>query len=159
MGGGFFHRRIVDPIVALLRQGITPEKISLGLACGVAIGIFPVIGSTTILCALAAILLRLNLPAVQLVNYLVYPLQIALLIPFFHFGDWLFGVEPLPLNAGELVALFKADFLGAIRQLWDTTLHAMVAWLLVGPPAATAMYAVFTPLVKKLKFRPLSPRL
>jgi uncharacterized protein (DUF2062 family) len=122
------------------------------------IGIFPVIGSTTILCALVAILLRLNLPAVQLVNYLVYPLQIALLIPFFHFGDWLFGVQPLPLSARELVALFQADFLGAIRQLWDTTLHAMVAWLLVGPPTAAAMYALFTPLVKRLRFKPLSTR-
>jgi uncharacterized protein (DUF2062 family) len=148
---GFFKRRIVDPIVRLLRQGISPEKVGLGLACGVVIGIFPVVGVTTVLCTIVAVVFRLNLPAIQLVNYLVYPLQFALLIPFFHFGDWLFGVEPLPFSAQELVALFKADFWGAIRQLWDTTLRAIVAWSLVCLPAVAALYFAFTPLLRRMK--------
>jgi len=151
-GRGFLKRRIVDPIVRLLRQGISPEKVSLGLACGIMIGVFPVVGVTTVLCTIVAIIFRLNLPAIQLVNYLVYPLQFALLIPFFHFGDWLFGVEPLPFSAQELVALFKADFWGAVRQLWDTTLRAIAAWSLVCLPAVAALYFAFTPLLRRLKF-------
>ena len=151
LSGGFFQRRILDPVAALLRQGITPEKISLGLACGAVIGIFPLIGSTTILCALAAILLRLNLPAVQLVNYLVYPLQIALLIPFYHFGDWLFGAQTMPQSARELVALFQADLLGAVHRLWDTTLRAIVAWSLICLPTVAGLYYLLRPLLKKIK--------
>jgi hypothetical protein len=54
MKRGFFHRRVVAPIVALLTQGITPEKIALSLAFGIVLGIFPVLGSTTVLCAVAA---------------------------------------------------------------------------------------------------------
>jgi uncharacterized protein (DUF2062 family) len=150
-GRGFLKRRIVDPIVRLLRQGISPEKVSLGLACGIMIGVFPVVGVTTVLCTIVAIIFRLNLPAIQLVNYLVYPLQFALLIPFFHFGDWLFGAEPLPFSAQELVALFKADFWGAVRQLWDTTLRAIAAWSLVCLPAVAALYFALTPLLKRLK--------
>ncbi len=148
---GFFRRRIVDPIVRLLRQGISPEKVGLGLACGVVIGIFPVIGATTIICTIVAIIFRLNLPAMQLVNYLVYPLQFALLIPFFHFGDWLFGADPLPYSAQELVALFKADFWVAVHQLWDTTLRAVAAWSLVCFPAVAALYYTLTPLLKRIK--------
>ena len=79
MKQGFFYRRLILPILNLLRQGITPEKIALSIAFGIALGVFPVIGATTLLCAAAAIVLRLNLPAIQLVNYFVYPLQIALL--------------------------------------------------------------------------------
>jgi len=150
-GRGFFKRRIADPIVRLLRQGISPEKVSLGLACGIIIGVFPVVGATTVLCTIVAIIFRLNLPAIQLVNYLVYPLQFALLIPFFHFGDWLFGAEPLPFSTQELVALFKADFWGAVHQLWDTTLRAIAAWSLVCLPAVAALYFALTPLLKRLK--------
>ena len=149
----YFHIIIRDPIITLLKQGITPKKIALGLAFGMVIGIFPVIGSTTILCTVAAIIFRLNLPAVQLFNWLVYPLQVLLLIPFFHFGDFLFGVEPLPLSAQELVAMFQADFWGSILSLWDTSMHAIVAWLLVGPPLALVLYLIGMPLVKRLPFR------
>ena len=151
MQRGFFQIKIIDPIVKLLRQGISPEKIALGMAVGVVIGIFPVIGSTTLLCTIAALILRLNLPAVQLVNYLVYPLQIALLIPFFQFGAWLFGVDSLPLSASQLISMFQTDLWDTIRQLWDTTLRAIVAWGLICLPTVAALYYLLRPLLKKVK--------
>jgi len=153
MGKSYFRKIIRDPIITLLKQGITPQKIAMGLAFGIVIGIFPVVGSTTILCTLAAIIFRLNLPAVQLVNWLVYPLQLLLLIPFFPFGDFIFGVEPLPFSAQELVAMFRADFWGSILSLWDTTMHAMVAWFLVGPPIILGLYFICAPLLRRLTFR------
>jgi uncharacterized protein (DUF2062 family) len=66
MSESFLYRRLVRPILELLRQGVTPGKIALSLALGVVLGVFPVLGSTTALCTLAAITLRLNLPAIQL---------------------------------------------------------------------------------------------
>ena len=65
-------RNVLVPIVDLLRQGITPEKIALSIALGAVLGIFPVLGSTTLLCAAAAFILRLNMPAIQVVNFLIY---------------------------------------------------------------------------------------
>ena len=88
---GFFRRRIARPILELLRQGVTPEKMALSLALGVAIGVFPALGTTTALCALVAFIWRLNLPAIQIVNYFVYPAQLALIIPSFRAGEILFG--------------------------------------------------------------------
>src|SRR5690242_16181112 len=79
--------RLLQPVVDLLRQGVTPEKIALSMALGATLGVFPALGWTTILCAIAAFALRLNLPAIQLVNYLVYPAQLALLLPFFRLGE------------------------------------------------------------------------
>jgi hypothetical protein len=49
MNRGPFYRRVVDPILGLMTQGITPEKIALSLAFGIVLGVFPMLGSTTIL--------------------------------------------------------------------------------------------------------------
>ncbi len=153
MNKGFFYKKAVEPVFTLIKQGISPEKISLGMACGIILGVFPVLGATTILCGMVAIIFRLNLPAIQLVNYMVYPLQLALLIPFFHLGDLLFQVEPLPLSAQELIALLRSDLWGTIRAFWGTTLHAIVAWLLVSLPTFFILHFIFVRFIKALRFR------
>jgi len=153
MNKAFLYKKAVEPAVALIKQGVSPEKISLGMACGIILGVFPVLGSTTILCGLAAIIFRLNLPAIQLVNYMVYPLQLVLLIPFFHLGSLLFQIEPLPLSAQELITLLRSDLWGTVRAFWSTTLHAIVAWLLVSLPTFLLLHFVFVRFIKALSFR------
>jgi hypothetical protein len=148
----FLYKKTVEPLAALIKQGISPEKISLGMASGIVLGVFPVLGSTTILCGLAALIFRLNLPAIQLVNYLVYPLQLMLLIPFFQLGDLIFQVEPLPLSAQELMALLRADLWGTIRTFWNTTLRAIVAWLLVSLPTFLILHFTLVRLIKTAGF-------
>ena len=64
----FLQKRLIAPILQLLTQGITPEKIALSLAFGIMLGVFPVLGTTTLLRFAAALIFRLNLAAVQLVN-------------------------------------------------------------------------------------------
>jgi uncharacterized protein (DUF2062 family) len=122
------------------------------MAWGIVLGVFPVLGSTTILCGLAAIIFRLNLPAIQLVNYMVYPLQLLLLIPFFHLGGLLFQVEPLSLPAQELITLLRSDLWGTIQAFWNTTLHAIVAWFLVSLPTFLILHFIFIRLIKTLSF-------
>jgi uncharacterized protein (DUF2062 family) len=153
MNEGFFSRRLVRPFLDLLRQGVTPEKIALSVALGVALGVFPVLGSTTAFCALAAFAWQLNLPAIQFVNYFVYPLQIALLIPFFRLGEKLFHAPHLPLSAPQIYAMIHANMGSAVRSLWITTWHAIVVWCLLAPPCAAAIYAVLTPALRRAVVR------
>jgi uncharacterized protein (DUF2062 family) len=150
---GFFRRRMAQPIIELLRQGVTPEKMALSLVLGVALGVFPVLGTTTALCALAALILRLNLPAIQIVNYFVYPLQIALLIPFFRMGEKLFGAPHLPLSVGQILAAVHASFWGATRFLWSTIWHAVVAWCFLAPVFVALAYVVLVVLLRRLARR------
>ena len=147
---GFFRRRIARPIVELLRQGVTPEKMALSLALGVALGVFPVLGTTTTLCALVAFAWRLNLPAIQIVNYFVYPLQIALIIPFFRLGEKLFGAPHLSLSVGQILAAVHANFWGATRFLWITAWHAAVAWCLTAPMFVALSYVVLVALLRRI---------
>ena len=142
MKESFVQRRLVRPTLELLRQGVTPEKIALSVALGLTLGIFPVLGATTALCAIAALALGLNLPAIQMVNYFVYPLQIALLLPFFRLGEALFHAPHLPLSLFEIRAVVRADAWGAIRMLWASTWHAVAGWCLVAPLFALVTYQI-----------------
>jgi uncharacterized protein (DUF2062 family) len=149
MSKGLWYRRLVRPLLDLLHQGVSPEKIALSLALGVTLGVFPLLGSTTALCALAAFALQLNLPAIQIVNYFVYPLQIALLIPFFRLGEKLFRAPHLPISVPQIYAMIHVNMGNAIRSLWTTTWHAIAVWCLVAPVCAAALYAVLKPALRR----------
>ena len=71
--------------------GLSPEAAASALAVGLVFGVFPVYGCPTLLCAMAAVLFRLNLPAVQMVNQLSSPLQWVLVIPFARAGARILG--------------------------------------------------------------------
>lgn len=144
MKHGLIHRRIVAPIVALLTQGITQEKIALSLAFGIVVGVFPVLGSTTVLCAVAALVFQLNLPAIQLVNYLMYPVQLFLLVPFIRIGEKLFRVAPMPLSLAQILTKIRTNLPDAVATLWRAEVHALSAWLLIGPAALLLFYLMLS---------------
>ena len=156
MNEGFFKRRLVRPILDLLRQGVTPEKLALSLALGVVFGVFPALGWTTTLCAILAIVLRLNLPAIQIVNYFMYPVQIALLVPFFRLGEKLFRAPHLPLSVPQIYGMIHASLWTAIKLLWTTTWHAIVAWALLAPLVVALAYAILRPLLRRVLHRQIT---
>lgn len=136
------HRWLIGPIAALLSQGITPQKIALSIAVGAIVGIFPVLGTTTVLCTLAAASLRLNLVAVHTVHYAMTPVQVLLIIPFVRVGEHLLGVPPQPLSIADGMDLIAQGALHAVVVLWDAIVHAVIGWLAVGPLAIALCYWV-----------------
>ena len=134
-------------IRSMLKEGMSIHKIALCIAMGTTLGIFPVLGITTLLCTLAAFAFRLNLPAIQVVNYLVYPVQLALLAPFYSVGRWLFKQESW-LSPGEnLITLMKNDFWGSLASLWDLTLYAIITWTVICPILIIVLYLTFKPVI------------
>ena len=152
--GSFWQRRVVAPIVAQLRQGITPEKIALTLALGTVLGIFPILGSTTILCAVAGVWLRLNQPVIQIVNYFMYPVQIALLLPFYRAGETLFDQPHVPIfSVTELMQRFQASPTQFVVDYGMVGVYGIVAWALVAPPLIAGLYYTARPLLRALARR------
>ena len=149
----FWKRRIVTPIVGQLRQGITPEKIALTLALGAVLSIFPILGATTILCTLAAFALGLNQPIIQLTNYLAYPAQLALLIPFYRAGETLFGKQHVPLSIQFLLESFRAEPAHFLREFGIIGLQGIAVWALVAPLLAAILYCTFRPPLRALARR------
>ena len=91
--------------------------------------------STTLLCLAVAPVFGLNQPAMQLANYLAYPLQLVLLIPFFRLGARLFGIDPSTLLLPAMLHTFKLDPFGSLVHLWSMIWHAMVIWACLALPA------------------------
>ncbi len=150
MGSRFWKTRTGKGIIDLVRQGITPEKLALTVSLGVLLAVFPALGVTTLLCAAAALLLRLNMPAIQLINYLAYPLQFILLIPFIKLGDRLFGDGSVQFTLEGLLAMLESDVWHTVVALWWVTMRAAAAWFIFALPAAPLIYVMLLPLFRRL---------
>lgn len=150
----FFKKNLIAPLLNLLSQGITPEKLALSVGLGVCFGTFPVLGATTILCTAFGFLFRVNQVAIQLVNYFTYPLQLALYIPFFQIGALLFRTDPLPFSIEDIFTMLATDTFGAIEALWLANLRAVAAWFLIGPVLCLLIYRILTPVFTRFTPRP-----
>jgi uncharacterized protein (DUF2062 family) len=146
----FWRRRVLDVIVGQLKQGITPQKISLTLALGVTLGIFPILGATTLLCFVAGLCLKLNQPIIQMVNYLVYALQLVMILFFVRVGEFVMHATPVSFSIPELFRKFHESPREFFREFGMTGVHGIVGWLLIAPFVAALLYFILLPLMKKL---------
>ena len=146
-------KRLKDKMIGFLKQGITPRDLALAVALGVTLGTFPVIGSTTLLCIAASVFLRLNLPAIQSVNWIVSPLQLLLIIPLFKLGSMLFGAAGVTVGLSEIIAMMQADLFGTIREYLFVTLRAICVWGLAAPLLAGGVYLIMVPLFTRMELQ------
>jgi len=145
---GWLRRRVVAPLLALLTHGVSPQRLALCVAIGVVVGNIPILGVSSIMCALIALVCRLNLPAMQLVQALMAPSQLLLIIPFVRLGEWLFDAPRQPLSVEAGLAVISNGVGQAVVVLWDSIIHASVAWALVSPFAVVAIYALLVPVFR-----------
>jgi uncharacterized protein (DUF2062 family) len=124
----------------LLKQGMSPDKIALSVALGGVLGIFPIPGISTAMCALLAMTLRLNHAMIQTVNYAVYPLQLLLLGVYIAIGNQWFGGSASVASFNSLADLIRHDLGGGLLALKQLGLYAVVVWLVTSPLLAVAVY-------------------
>lgn len=146
----FVRARVVAPIRAQLYLGLSPARLSASVALGVGMGLIPVPGVSAVFSAGIALVLRLNQVAIQAGNLAVYPVQIALFLPFFRAGEWLFSVEPLPFSATKLAEMMREDLLGTLMDFGWTMVHATVVWLMVAPPLVVVLALALRPVLSRI---------
>jgi uncharacterized protein (DUF2062 family) len=134
-----------------IKLGTTPHKLAQTVGFGMVLGIIPVLGVTTGLCALFALRLRLNQVIIQAVNYVAYPFQLLLFIPFYRAGEWLFNQPPIPLYIPDLIEQFQMNFWGSMEKYTMAGLMGVCAWLLISPLLYFGLYSVTNLVVKKIK--------
>ena len=133
-----------------LRQGLTPRKLATTCALGIVIGLFPVFGTTTMICFGLAILFRLNIALIQVVNYVVAPLQVFFILPFIRIGTEWFELNPFPYDTDQLITLFKNDFFVLIKEAGLALLIGVGVWATVAIPLFLLLYVVFYFVFKRL---------
>jgi uncharacterized protein (DUF2062 family) len=148
--GNLFQRKVITPLLNLLRIGASPRKLAWSLAIGFAIGINPLLGSTTIAALAVAFLLRLNLLASQIANHIVYPLQLILFFVFIRMGDIVFHTSSLPLDRASLVFAVRHHPWGTTKLLWTWEWHALVVWFLCVVISTPLIAVALTPVLNRL---------
>ena len=146
----FWRERVVGLLVAQLRQGTTPQKIALTLALGLCLAVFPIFGSTTLLCFLIGLWLGLNQPIIQLVNWLASPFQLGLIPGFVRLGERLVHAPRVSFSIPQLFATFHASPAKFFREFGLTGLHGIFGWLAVAPFAGLLLYTIFLPFTRRL---------
>jgi hypothetical protein len=111
-------RNIAARLIAAT-TGLAPENIALIVAVGLVLGTFPVYGCPTLFCAAAALVFRLNAPALQVINQIATPAQFALLLPLSRVGVHVIGQH--------------SGLAGAVA-------HAVAGWCCMCVPAGALVY-------------------
>ena len=143
-------RAAQEQVAAWLRCGIAPRQLAFTLALGFAIGCIPLLGVTTAICAVLALVLRLNMPAIQAANWVAMPLQAILLIPFLRLGQWMFSGHPVSFSRSDLLARMTAAPWHAMLEMSGVFGHALLAWGIAAGPALVLMTVLLTPLMHKM---------
>lgn len=136
-----------------LQQGLSVRAAAQAVALAVTIGVFPIMGCSTLMNTTAALRLRLNQPIVQSFNWLCAPLKLLLIFPFLRLGEYLFQAPPFVMSLQELSRRFFEDRWGTLQEFAWTFGHAIAGWLLCAPLLYLLLFAVTLPILKGLVSR------
>ena len=140
MSEGYIQKKFIRPLVNLLKQGMDPSKLSLALTSGAIIGVFPILGIATVVCGGIAAFFRLNHPAIQLANYVVFPMQLVLFFPFLTLEETVTGNSLDEISKTKLVETFNLGFLPAVEELTQYFMLASLGWTLALVPLFAILY-------------------
>jgi len=147
----WYHRWIIQPVKNQLTRGISPEKLGWTIGAGLALGIFPIMGSTTLITAAAAWAFKLNQPVIHIFKTLVYPLHLALILVFIRLGERMHGAELIKFSIPQLLERFKDDPLQFAQDFGLAAWHGITAWMLVAPFILVGGRLIATPILEKMK--------
>jgi len=146
----WLQRRLIDPFLSLLKAGLAPGSLALTAGLGVAFGLAPTFGVTTLISTAVALRLRLNVAAMQLVSHLMGPFQLLLLLPLLRWGATLLGhnQEVANLTVSQIKTMFQTDAGHLFRLLWRAELGALLIWAVAAVPVVLGLYLALKPVFR-----------
>lgn len=125
----------------------SPSRKAVSLTFGFYLGIFPLPGSSTLLCLLAIVFFRLNPLLVQGMNVLFTPFQFMFVYPFFKAGRLLFFNEKNVMPGISLTQWINAENQEAFMYCFETVMAGIFIW---GILSAATGYFFYRFLLKKI---------
>ncbi len=138
-------KKFVRNFLILMRNISGPsDNKALSLTVGIYLGVFPVIGTTTIMCLLAGFLFRLNHFILQSLNILLAPLQLLLLYPFLKTGRILFSRDKTVFPDTILPAdWFFSGSWDNLYYLFESLIGGIVIWMIFSVSTGFFLYKLF----------------
>jgi uncharacterized protein (DUF2062 family) len=144
-------KTLKDKITALFKQGLSPIHLSQSIIVSGALSIIPILGVSTFILTTLSLKKKLNLPIMIAISYLMWPIQILLIIPFIRVGEFIFSVPSTQHTAEEIITSFQNNFFETLSYLSFELLCGLGGWFLTVVPLSIGTYLVFLLFLKRAK--------
>jgi len=158
------RQKLTGLLKNLFTQGVSPRKLAFTISLGIFIGTIPAVWGSALICAGLAAVFRLNHLGIQAANHLVYPLQLALIVPFYRIGADIFPWGP-SVSLDIFSKGIKNAAMGSFVPIAVATLKALAVWFLVAAPVAVVLYfllwavfAIYRPVTRQTASCPSSAK-
>lgn len=130
-------KALKNQVIELIQDGLSPERIALAITLACCFAIIPLPFTNTFLLLVLAVILRLNHILVQTINYILFPFQILLYLPFYKLGTLITGMN----ISGKGVNFISVSSFHDIASLGgEFFLTALIAWAVVMIVLGPLMY-------------------
>lgn len=136
--------------IALFKQGLTPIEITQSIIVSCLISIIPILGLTTLLLTALSLKRNLNLPIMIAQSFIMWPVQIVMIVPFINIGEFIFSIPKTNHSAQEIITSFQNSFFTTLSHLSFELLCGFGGWLLTAVPFSIVLYLVSIFILKLL---------
>lgn len=137
------YQKCLALVSALVKQDLQPRKVAQAVAWGFFLGIIPFFFALNIfLSIIISWRFKLNHVLVQLVNNIIYPLQLLLFVPFIRIGVSLFSEKEMTFSTQLILSAFRESIWGGLILLGSWNLYGLLAWVIVAGPLSIMGYFV-----------------
>jgi uncharacterized protein (DUF2062 family) len=148
-----------DPLLALLKQGATPDGLARTLGVGVVCSLFPFLGTTSLLNLVVGQALRLNHALLQTLNQILAVPHLIMVLVYVRGGELIWGATENRFTVTEMLRAFRELGFGEFLQRFGWAgVHAFTAWALTAPLLYYVIYRASRPALRRLsRYLPSAP--
>lgn len=122
---------------------LSHSKRALSLTVGFYIGLFPVLGCTTVLCLAASVSFRLNTFLVLGMNLLLAPIQLLLMFPLIKYGQLLIFGHRQPNPEITWRNFYQTEFWDTYYTLLEYVTGGILLWVFLSLFTGCFVYRLF----------------
>lgn len=137
-------------IIALFKQGLTPIELTQSIIVSGLISTIPILGVSTFLLTALSLKRKFNLPIMIAQSYLMWPIQVIMIIPFINIGEFIFSVPKTNHSAQEIITSFQNSFFATLSHLSFELLCGFGGWLLTAVPFSAGVYLLIVYILKTI---------
>ena len=138
-------KKLKTLILEQLKTGISHEKLADAVLAGLLIGVFPILGVTTILAFIVAYLFKLNQIVIQGTHYLLSPLQLIAIPLYIKFVSVIFKINDVPIRPDLIMNKFKEGPIDFFKLYGLVVLYSVIVWMII----SFLTFIFFRPVVLK----------
>ncbi len=112
---------------------------------------FPVLGTTALLCLLVGIFIRLNQAIIQAINFGLTPVHLWFVYKAFQWGERIFGDSHTQFELRHMFRLLRDHPLQFIQDYDQTVYHAVFVWAVLAPFWSLLIYYISLPILRGIE--------